>query len=65
MAQELRVEELRHTTQRHIASVTSADGQRLSTNEGICREFRDYFEKLFTGEPGLSSTQFADRSGWV
>ena len=53
MAQELRDEELRH-----IASVTSPDGQRQTTNEVICREFRQYFLKLFTMEPGLSSAQF-------
>ena len=58
MAQELRAEELRHATNRHIASVTSPDGQRRTTNKAICREFRQYFLKLFTGEPGLSSAQF-------
>ena len=39
-------------------SVTSPDGQRRTTNEAICGEFRQYFLKLFTREPGLSSTQF-------
>ena len=58
MAQELRAEELRHATDRHIAIVTSPDGQRRTTNEAICGEFRQYFLKLFTGEPGLSSAQF-------
>ena len=58
MAQELRAEELRHSTDRHIASVTSPDGQRRTTNEAICREFQQYFLKLFTREPGLSSAQF-------
>ena len=48
MAQELRAEELRHAT----------DRQRRTTNEAICREFRQYFLKLFTREPGLSSAQF-------
>ena len=38
-------------------SVTSLDRQQ-TTNEAICREFRQYFEKLFTREPGLNSTQF-------
>ena len=55
MAQELRAEELRHAADRHIASVTSPDGQRRTTN---CKEFRQYFLKLFTREPGLSSAQF-------
>ena len=58
MNQELRAEELGHATDRHIASVTSPDGQRRTTNEAICREFRQYFLKLFTREPGLSSAQF-------
>ena len=54
MAQEL----LRHAADRHIACVTSPDGQRRITNEAICKEFRQYFLKLFTREPGLSSAQF-------
>ena len=54
MAQELRAEELRHATDRHIASVTSPDGQRRTTNETICKE---YFLKLFTREPELSRAQ--------
>ena len=58
MAQELRAEELRHATDRHIASVTSPEGFRRTTNEAICGEFRQYFLKLFTREPGLSSAQF-------
>ena len=58
MAQELRAEELRHATDRHIASVTSPEGQRRTTNEAICGEFRQYFLKLFTREPGRSSAQF-------
>ena len=57
MAQELWAEELRHATDRHIASVTSPEGQRRTTNEAICGKFRQYFLKLFTGEPGLSSAQ--------
>ena len=57
MAQELRAEELRHAADRHIASVTSPDGQRRTTNEVICKEFRQYFLKLFTREPGLSSVR--------
>ena len=32
MAQELRAEDLRHAAHRHIASVTSPDGQRRITN---------------------------------
>ena len=58
MAQELRAEELRHAADRHIASVTSPDEQRRTTNQAICKEFRQYFLKLFTREPGLSSVQF-------
>ena len=58
MAQELRAEELRHATDRHIASVTSPEGLGRTTNEAICGEFRQYFLKLFTREPGLSSAQF-------
>ena len=42
MAHELRAEKLRHTLQRHIASVTSLDGQHQETNEGTCWEFREY-----------------------
>lgn len=31
----------------------------MPTNEGICEEFCDYFEKLsFTSEPGPNSAQF-------
>ena len=40
IAQELRAEELRHVTDRDIASVTSPDGQRRTTNETICRGFQ-------------------------
>ena len=58
MAQELRTEQLRHAADRHIANVTSTDGQRRTTNEAICKEVRQYFLKLFTREPGLSSAQF-------
>ena len=58
MAQELRVEELRHAVNRHIASFISPDEQCRITNDAICREFQDYFEKLFTRELGLSSAQF-------
>ena len=42
----------------HITSVTSPDGQRRTTNEAIYKEFRQYFLKLFSWEPGLSSAQF-------
>ena len=58
MAQELRAEEIRHAADQHITSVTSLDGQRRTTNEAICKEFRQYFLKLFTREPGPSSAQF-------
>ena len=58
MAQELRAEEMRAASQRHIASVTSPDDQRLTTNGDICRQFRDYYQDLFTRSPGLSSAQF-------
>ena len=50
-------QELRHATDWYITSVTSPDGQR-TTNEAIRGEFRQYFLKLFTREPGLSSAQF-------
>ena len=55
MAHEFRVEEFRHVADWHISSFTSPDGQRQTTNEVICKEFRQYFEKLFTREAGLSS----------
>ena len=58
MAHELRAEELRHAVDQHIAIVTPPDGQHRTTNEAICKEFRQYFMKLFTREPGLSSAQF-------
>ena len=48
MAHELLAEELGHVADRHIASVTSPDGQRRTTNEAICKEFQLYFLKLFT-----------------
>ena len=51
MAQELRAEELRHAADRHIACVTSPDGQRRITNEAICKEFRQYFLKHLPGSP--------------
>ena len=35
-----------------------AGRQRRTTNEAICKEFQQYFLKLFTREPGLSSAQF-------
>ena len=58
MAQKLQFEELGHAADRHIASVTLPDEQCRTTNEAIRKEFCDYFEKLFTRESGLSSTQF-------
>ena len=58
MAQELRTKELRHVADWHIASVTLLDGQCQTTNEAIYKEFRQYFLKLFTRKPGLSSAQF-------
>ena len=58
MVQELRAEELRHAADRYITNVTSPDGQRRTTNEAICKEFRQYFLKLFTREPELSGAQF-------
>ena len=58
IVQELRAEDLWHVADRHIASATSLNGQRRTTNKTICRKFRDYFEKLFTRNPGLSSVQF-------
>ena len=50
MAQELRAEEIRHAADRHIASATSPDWQRRTTNEAISKEFRLYFLKLFAME---------------
>ena len=58
IGQELQAEELRHASQKHITSVTSLDGQHWTTKEGIFREFRDYFQKLFIKEPELISAQF-------
>ena len=58
MAQELRAKELRNAADQHIASVTLPDRQRRATNKAICKEFQQYFLKLFTREPGLSSAQF-------
>ena len=58
MAQELQTKEPTYIADRHITSVTSPDGQRRTTNEAICKTFSKYFEKLFTWELGLSSTQF-------
>ena len=58
IAQELQAEEFKHAADRHITSVTSPDGQCQTTKEAICKEFRQYFLKLFTREPGWSSAQF-------
>ena len=41
---------------RLIASVTSPDGQRRTTNEAICKKFRQYFLNLFIREPVLTET---------
>lgn len=30
----------------------------VTTNAGICHAFCDYFQDLFTGEPGLTPAQF-------
>ena len=57
MAQELQAEELRYVADWHIASVTSPDGQRWTTNKAICKEFWQYFLKLFIREPELSWAQ--------
>lgn len=48
MAADLHVEELHSVSGKHIACVTSPDGRNLMTDEGICGEFHDYFQKLFT-----------------
>ena len=48
MDQELRIEELGHAVDRHIASVTSPDEQCLTTIEAICWKFCEYLVKLFT-----------------
>ncbi|CAE1328542.1 unnamed protein product [Acanthosepion pharaonis] len=58
MAAELRVEENRNASRRHIAGVTLPDKRTVTANAGICEVFRDYFQDLFTREPGLSSAQF-------
>ena len=58
VAQELQVEELKHAVDRHIANVTSLDGQCRTTNEDICWEFHDYCVKRFTREPGLNFVHF-------
>lgn len=42
-----------------VTSVTSPDGRYLTTNEGICGEFRDYNQKNFTCEPSLSYYLFS------
>lgn len=47
IATECRAKGLWNTTVRHIANVISLD-----TNKGMCEEFRDYFQKLFTMEHG-------------
>ena len=58
MAAEMRAEESRGASARHISSITSLDGRHLTTNGGICEEFRSNFQELFTREPGLSTAQF-------
>ena len=51
MAQELRAEELRHAADRHIASVTSPDGHRRTSNEGICKSFGSISCRFSPGSP--------------
>ncbi|CAE1168980.1 unnamed protein product [Acanthosepion pharaonis] len=58
MAAELRAEKNRNASRRHIACVTLPDKRTVTTNAGICEVFRDYFQDLFTREPGLSSAHF-------
>ena len=47
-----------HAANRHIASVTSPDVQRRTTNEAIYKGVSAVFPKAFTRETGLSSAQF-------
>ena len=47
MAQELQAEELRHSTDWHITSVTLPDRQRQTTNKAICREISAIFWQAF------------------
>ena len=61
MVHELWAEELRHAADQHIASVTSPDRQHQTTNEAVCKEFRQYFLKLFTRKL-LSSTPISPTS---
>lgn len=51
-------EDLCSASNQCIAHVTLLDGRNLTTDEGICREFRDYNQKLFTRKPSLSAAQF-------
>lgn len=62
MADELRVDERRSLTNRHIVSVAFSDGQ-VTENEDICEGFQSYFQMLFTRDPGLSAAQF--NASWV
>lgn len=58
MAAELRAEEFLSASDRLIACVTSPDRRKLTMDGSLYGEFRDYFLKLFTREPGQSSAQF-------
>lgn len=53
MGAELRAEEPQNVS--NISSITLGN---LTTNSGICEDFREYFQDLFTREPGLSPAQF-------
>lgn len=58
MAAELRSEEARNASQRHIACVTLPDRRTVTTNEGICEAFRDILSGAFHQGAGLSPAQF-------
>ena len=60
MTHELWAEELREASQWRITSVTLMDRQCQTTNINLCKEIPDYFQKLFTWEPGQSSVHFDD-----
>lgn len=60
MAAELYTEELRIATDQYITCLKLLDGRTLMTDKGICGEFCDYFQKLFTREPGLSEAQLSN-----
>lgn len=52
-------EEIRNAPNRHIVFVTLPGNQTVFTNECTWQAFHDYFQDMFTREPGLIHTQFA------